>query len=346
MNYKEKIHNVIFETWIDCFIYNNKYILNLRRNHRKISMPILFLTSPLILLNWIICAVYAKTIGLFIVWLKIKKDNKREYKFQTSIVAISKNEGLYLKEWIEYHRLIGIDKIYFYDNESEDNTCEIIQPYVDKGFVDYTLIKGVGKQLEAYNDAISKHKFDSRFMAFIDLDEYIMPEKKCEPISSIITEILSHRVNAAGIAVNWCLYGNSYHVNRPQGLITENYVNRAKQLNYMNRHIKTICNPRLIREYISPHYPQYVLGAISIDTSGRKRSKAWFCKNITFANLRLNHYWCKSEEDYKIKMSRGLGDRKGEYDMSKFHRMNFNDVYDDSMLVYKNDLEKALSHEN
>lgn len=31
-------------------------------------------------------------------------------------------------------------------------------------------------QLTAYNDAIKKHKEECRHMAFIDLDEYIMPE--------------------------------------------------------------------------------------------------------------------------------------------------------------------------
>ena len=57
-------------------------------------------------------------------------------------------------------------------------------------------------------------------------------------------------------------------------------------------------------------------------------------------NLRLNHYYCKSEEDYKIKTSRGLGDRAGSYDMSKYEQMNFNEVHDESMLIYNTDLKK------
>ena len=346
MNFKQFAYYWFFESWLDCFIYNNRYILYLRRNKRSVSLVALLFTSPYILVNWILKAAYHYTIGKCLVKRQIEKEKRKKFKYEVAVVAISKNEGLYLKEWVEYYRIIGIDKIYFYDNESDDNTKILIKPYVDGGFVEYTLIRGTGKQLDAYNDAIAKHKDECRYMAFLDMDEYLMPENKGEKIGDIVKRLLSIKGNAAGVALNWCLYGNSGHVKRPEGLITESYVNRASDHNSMNHMIKTLCNPRLVYNYISPHYPQYKLGAITVDSTGTKRSKGWFCRDLTFKNLRLNHYWCKSEEDYKIKMSRGLGDRKGEYDMSKFHRMNFNEVYDDSMLVYKEELVKALIHEN
>lgn len=46
----------------------------------------------------------------------------------------------------------------------------------------------------------------------------------------------------------------------------------------------------------------------------------------------------------KIKTSRGLGDRAGSYDLSKYDKMNFNEVHDESMLVYKSDLERMLKN--
>lgn len=111
----------------------------------------------------------------------------------------------------------------------------------------------------------------------------------------------------------------------------------------MNYIVKTICNPRMVTNYISPHYPQYRLGAISVDSTGQSRAKGWCCLNVTFTNIRLNHYFCKSKEDYIIKVSRGLGDRDGRYSMDKFDQLNFNDVYDDCMLVYKKDLYLTLN---
>ena len=69
-----------------------------------------------------------------------------------TIACISKNEGPYLKEWIEYHKMLGVDRIFFYDNESSDNTQDVLSTYIDSGYVEYHEIKGVGMQLAAYND--------------------------------------------------------------------------------------------------------------------------------------------------------------------------------------------------
>lgn len=346
MSLKQRIYHIRFETWLDCFIYNNKYILNLRRNHRKLSKPILLLSAPYLLINWLLCKVYASIYGFLNVTRKLKKERTASFDHEVAIVAIAKNEGLYIKEWIEYHKLVGITKIYLYDNESSDDTYATIKPYIDSGFLDYTFIRGGGMQLTAYNDAIKKHKEECRHMAFIDLDEYIMPETPFKKIPEIVNEIISKRPNAAGIALNWCLYGNSGHIKRPKGLITESYIDRAKNTNPMNHMIKTLCNPRMVKDYISPHYPQYKLGAISVDSTGRLRSKGWFCRDLTFKNLRLNHYYCKSEEDFKIKVSRGLGDRIGQYDLSKYHQMNFNEVHDESMLAYTEHLTTSLATSN
>ena len=341
MTFKQAFGYITFETWLDCFIYNNKYILWLRRNHRKWSKLILLLTSPYLLLNWATKACYAKSIGKWDIAKKIKKEMFQTFKHEIAIVAIAKNEGLYLKEWIEYHKLVGVTKIYFYDNESEDNTKEILKPYIESDFIEYIYINGKGRQLDAYNDAIKRHKNECRFMAFIDLDEYIMPENAFEPIGEIVNRVLSKRHNAAGIALNWCIYGNSGYKTRPNGLITESYIDRAAETNPMNHMIKTLCNPRLVHYYISPHYPQYKLGAISVDSTGLHRSKGWFCRNLTFKNIRLNHYFCKSEEDFRIKKGRGLGDRVGSYHPTKYNSMNFNEIHDESMLTYRDILYKA-----
>ncbi|MDE6871393.1 MAG: glycosyltransferase family 92 protein [Bacteroidales bacterium] len=339
---RKLLHVCCFEAWLDVFLLNNAYILKLRRNYRKFSKPILILTLPYIIVNWLIRTFYHNSIGKARVAKILKRERLINFNHEVVIVAIAKNEGLYLREWLEFHRMVGISKIYFYDNESSDNTEEIIKPYIEEGFVEYTYMPGIGKQLDAYNDAIRRHRNDCRYMAFIDLDEYIMPEIPYSNIGECINKILSKKSNAVGIALNWCLYGNSGHDTRPKGLITENYINRADETNPMNHMVKTVCNPRMVKDYISPHYPQYLLGAISMDSTGTKRSKGWFCRDLTFKNLRLNHYYCKSREDYIIKTSRGLGDRAGHYDLSKYDKMNFNDVHDESMLSYKTDLYKAL----
>src|SRR5579864_7571033 len=56
-------------------------------------------------------------------------------KYNLSICAIFKNEAKYLKEWIEFHRLIGVDHFYLCNNNSTDNFKQLLRPYTSKGVI-------------------------------------------------------------------------------------------------------------------------------------------------------------------------------------------------------------------
>lgn len=62
-----------------------------------------------------------------------------------------------VSEWIEFNHIVGVDHFFLYNNNSEDNYEEIIEPYVKKGIV--TLIQWPKNQaqMECYNDCIFKY---------------------------------------------------------------------------------------------------------------------------------------------------------------------------------------------
>ena len=66
----------------------------------------------------------------------------RKYPFYLTLCAIAKNEGRYLQEWIEYHKMLGVEKFFIYDNESADNTRKILQPYIVTKLVEYCYFPG------------------------------------------------------------------------------------------------------------------------------------------------------------------------------------------------------------
>lgn len=70
--------------------------------------------------------------------------------FNLSFVAIIKNEAHYIKEWIEFHKLVGVDRFYIYDNESTDNVKDVLKEYIDKGEVVYTYFPGKCKSPKSY----------------------------------------------------------------------------------------------------------------------------------------------------------------------------------------------------
>lgn len=337
------IEKLKFEAWIRCYCYNNAYLLRLKRRFRGLCNILVLLSLPYLLLCWLLSVLFETLYAKRAVSRIMKKEDRRSFTHELAIVAISKNEGPYIKEWINFHRLVGVSKFYFYDNESNDCIFEILKPYIDQGIVEYTLIHGKGQQLEAYNDAIAKHKNECRWMAFLDMDEYIMPSKPFEPIHNIVSEVVRKAGSgAAGVGVNWCIYGSSHLEKTPKGLISENFIFRGTASDWGNYHIKTICNPRLVKNYISPHYPVYRLGAYSVSESDCKRLWGWFCHDVKWKNMRINHYYSKSKEQYIQKVSRGLGDREGEYDMTQFDDYDLNSVEDLSMLIYSEKIKTAL----
>ena len=332
------ISHYIFHFWIKCYCYNNNYLLYVKRHiDNKILHNIIFVLSiPYVLVYYFYSAIYEKIYGFNFILKQNQKDCTKTFKHELAIVCISKNEGPYIKEWIEYHKLIGVSKFYFYDNESEDNSYKILEPYIINGLVEYKLIKGKGQQLNAYNDAIRKYKYNCRYMAFLDLDEYLFPmQEHAQDISKTISQLIQKAGKGASwLSINWCIFGSSHLKKRPQGLITENYILRGKASHWGNYHVKTICNPRRVKKYISPHYPLYHTGAYSISDGNLKRQYGWFCHDVKWKYFRINHYYCKSQEDYIIKISRGLGDRIGNYNLNQFNDYDLNDIKDDLQYLF------------
>ncbi|MBR3747843.1 MAG: glycosyltransferase family 92 protein, partial [Selenomonadaceae bacterium] len=97
--------------------------------------------------------------------------DKRLFLHDLSVVAfLRKDEGRYLKEWLDYHLAAGADHFYLYDNEPVDETRELLKPYVEDELVDYFPVQGELMQIPAYNDAARRFRFTTRYMAFIDAD--------------------------------------------------------------------------------------------------------------------------------------------------------------------------------
>lgn len=100
---------------------------------------------------------------------------------KTCICAIAKWEELYIREWIDHHKNIGVDHIIIADNNEsnyENPLQPIIQDYVDNGYVtilDYNNMKSIeySVQLRYYNDAYKKYYMEYDWIFFIDIDEFI-----------------------------------------------------------------------------------------------------------------------------------------------------------------------------
>lgn len=212
-----------------------------------------------------------------------------------------KNEGPYLKEWLDYHLLADVEHFYLYDNESTDNQYEVAKPYVEAGLVDYFPFPGLKKQASAYKDAVKRFKFFSRYMAIIDSDEFIYP-KLCVGGAEVVDEILSHDPNAAGLAINWHLFGSNEQEKADYSRgVMEQFTRRAPEncepIIKWNSAVKTIANPRAIERCGHPHYATYFEGLYAVNENGGIVIGPYNMP-VTAKKIVLNHYYFKSEEEF------------------------------------------------
>ena len=260
------------------------------------------------------------------------------FKYELAITAILKNEAPYIKEWLDYHLLAGVDHFYLYDNDSTDNLRELLQPYIDNDTVTYKFYTGKGMQLAAYNEAVKDYKFDCQYMAFIDADEFIYPQEN-KSIKEVLNEILSINGNAEGIVINWQIFGSSNQekADFSKGVL-ERFVYKAKSDFEANRQIKSIVNPRCVELIINPHFVRYYEGKFSINENGTP-ILSFLNDPCSVNKICINHYFTKSKEEYLNKMGRGKADNVfDEYDMQLFESHDQNDVFDDSILSYRKTL--------
>ena len=276
------------------------------------------------------------TMGIGNYLKQLRADKNTKFEHELSIAAIMKNEGPYLKEWLDFHILVGVEKFYLYDNGSTDNTTEILKPYIEHGIVDYTFFPGRAQQSPAYYDVIGKHADDTRWMALIDLDEFLVPVKH-----KTLPEFLRTLPRFSQLIVSWVDYGSNGHETKPDGLVIENYTKHARD----NWGVKSIINPRLITYLGNPHY-NYVAGP-TIDENGRKLAKVNQEKNPTTINkIRCNHYITKSHAEYTARCNlgdAGSGEKVKTFGRdveTNFRRFDKNDVYDPIMKKYVTKLKK------
>ena len=272
--------------------------------------------------------------------------DKNLFLYDLAVVAIMKNEAPYVKEWLDYHLLAGVDHFYIYDNESPDGLREVLQPYIDAGIVTYKFYPGKARQYEAYNEAVQNFKFYCRYMAFIDTDEFIFPQNN-RSIVEVVDEILAGKANAAALVVNWHLYGWNFQekADLSRGVM-ERLTRRAKTeyadvmpnsgLYGGNAHVKTIADPRKIKFLCNPHYAIYFEGFGAVNSNGEP--VPLFSSYPPRADkIIVNHYSVKSREEYAQKIGRGTADSKRTtYTMQGFERNGLEDeIFDDSILTYR-----------
>lgn len=242
-------------------------------------------------------------------------------KYNLAICAIAKEEGPYFKEWIDWHLSMGVEKFYIYDNGSTDCTKEVLEPYIKSGVVEYTYFPGKRMQLAAYDDCLERHRLDTRWIAIIDLDEFIKPIK-----DKSIPDFLKRFEDAPVVEINWLVYGSGGAKKQTPGGVMERFKYHSLPGNKLNRHVKSIVNPRRVFSVIGCHEVARISGK-AYDSHGNKITKSFRDREPQQDVIRINHYAIKSYEEFLHKRARGRARLKNKIrGLEYFDQYDLNDI--------------------
>jgi hypothetical protein len=230
-----------------------------------------------------------------------ERATQRTFLREVMICAVAKNEGRNFVEWIEHHRLIGVTFFSIYDNDSHDDTASALAPYVRDGLAEVIRWPHHPGQLLAYDDCVERHRTSAKWIAFIDLDEFIVPAP-----GVMLPSFLDAYEGTNGLGINWLVFGPSGHDHRPSGLTVESYVLRAEEGHPDNLHIKTIANPRrIVGTGLNPHYFVFADGRSVLDERFEPIPVGAFSRRHRSQLIRINHYFTRSQEEFSAKLARG-----------------------------------------
>ncbi|MDH5699981.1 MAG: glycosyltransferase family 92 protein [Nitrospirota bacterium] len=262
--------------------------------------------------------------------------------------AIIKNEAPYLKEWLEFHKLMGVEKFLLYDNGSTDQTRDVLLPYLKTGFVEVipweNFLQGANHQHLAYAHACVHMAHKTEWLAFLDADEFLF-----SPQGSALSTILKELEEFPSIGVFLYCFGPSGHRAKPEGLVIENYTLRLPEDDWQNTQYKSIVRPHLIRSVISAQRFHHRLNNIPAYNEEGKPLLHSTHHMHTSKRLRINHYAAKSLKELEAKIQRPYFwdsekiDKRRAEKMKQHTKLTEASVQDLTITRFAPELQKAMN---
>lgn len=200
-----------------------------------------------------------------------------------AVCAIARNEPEhYVREWLDWHRKAGVDRFFIYDNGGWCVTAKdvVVRP-----------IFGRQMQIEAYRNGL-KNCDDADFLAFIDIDEFLMG-----PILDRLPSIEN------ALALNWKTFGTSGLEWNPIGRAMGTFTCHLPARCPINGHVKSIVRPKKVSFLDNPHAFKYD-GGMHEDFSGNKSEPTPLMPIETWQAAWVNHYFTRSIGDWREKVCR------------------------------------------
>lgn len=255
-----------------------------------------------------------------------------EPRYRYAVVAIVKNERRYLPEWIAYHRMIGFEHFYIADHGSTDDSDLLLAKWQRQGLV--TACKWEPEeraQVLWYQHVLEHHGHEATYMAFLDVDEFLVHPHCDRPLEWLEPTLAPHDVGA--VAINWRIFGSSNMRFRQPGGVLERFSMASETTRVVNCHVKSIVKPSLVLS-MTAHTAALKPGYRYLTADGQEatfldgKASSGRTQGVVGTPMKIYHYNIKSQEEFvDTKMTRGRANMGPTHsrDLEYFHKHDMNE---------------------
>lgn len=260
-------------------------------------------------------------------------------KYYSAICLIIRDENEYLQEWIRHHLKLGFDHIYIYDHNCKipiEHTIGTKLKSYEREKIKIINWNGSHKhaQDEAYQDCLNNYRDEAEWIAFIDTDEFVVLHK-----DNSINDFLKRYEEVGGIYMNWIMYNANNQVKKKNEPVMERFTQTCADFQQYGKLI--INSDRVTKMYI--HEAAYKPGFHTVDEDKNPVIGRRHPYHINY--IQCSHYYTKSWEEWKNKISRGVADPYFGRNLREFFLYNPEMKYLDDGTEYYQVYERNVKRE-
>jgi hypothetical protein len=170
---------------------------------------------------------------------------------KVAVCAIGRLENRYAVEWVEHYLMLGVDKIFIYDNNRISDGelfADVLQPYIESDFVEVVYFDGLQK--DAYEKCYRDHSGDYEWIGFFDFDELVSLEN-CNDIHNFL-----NYYEADVVSMNWMTMTDSGLTHYDERPMAERFTQGTGEDFEINRHVKSFVRSGINGiSFNDPHIP-------------------------------------------------------------------------------------------
>lgn len=240
-----------------------------------------------------------------------------------SLGAVIRDQEHYVREWLSFHHLVGVERFVLVLHKCADWTEERIRelPFAKNIHIHRIVNDEQFVQLGTYQWIMQTYGPFTRWLMFIDSDEFLFGTREND-----LKPLLVHYEQEGGVLAHWQEFGSSNHVVQPEGLSIEAFTKRAPDNYGAHYSFKMLIQPACFQRFLSPHLA--LTNPMIVTEDYREAGANWIWigdRKPTWGVFRTNHYHTRSMQDWIERYKRGQCNDPGSDEIYGSHVFKLRD---------------------